>query len=469
MGFSQDPLELNRKAVANGQISTPQNDSYITKFQEQIKSNSEVLRVPNSELKVGDGVVIPRSNGGMSKAVISAANKDGTITVSWMGEDGKMFQKTLNPSSLKAVDPLEIVPADPLELNRKAVASGQKSNPRNDQFILDYQAGLKKNDLLGPVPGSNYQIGDGVMIPRSNGGTSKAIISGVNGKNEVVVTWMDEQGNLMRKNLNTSDLKLVEPIEKKSKISGVVNKLKEKWAETKKKNWFSLKPEEEPISAGLKPQEKVVQEKGVQQPPKKQDALSHGFQPSSPKVVENFDRYSEDLMQKKGYYTGGTAFAQWGEGADLPDQGWKLHVSLAPEHASEIADAVLPQLRKMNVTHKVAHSLGDFSRWEGTQAGKFITIYPHNEQEARQLSKIFSEVLEKKGFKSSDFIPIKGEEDCGTGLFGRYGRFTSGDLRDAAGNVIPESDGMLLSPEGRLYEDARGAARPSWVAPLNSK
>ncbi len=58
-------------------------------------------------------------------------------------------------------------------------------------------------------------------------------------------------------------------------------------------------------------------------------------------------------------------------------QGYKVHVSVAPIDADRLARTALPQLQAMRVDHKIYASLDRYQQaLNGPQRGKFITIYP---------------------------------------------------------------------------------------------
>jgi hypothetical protein len=298
--------------------------------------------------------------------------------------------------------------------DREFAQAGNVSSPRNEEFIRAEQMRMKNEAEIKPIGNSGFSLGDPILVQRSSGGQSKAIISKNLGDGKVEVKWVGPNGEEFTKNVSISNLKSIE----------------------------IKRPPAQPLPR---------------------------IEAASPKAVESFQSHLSQLYAEHGYYSVPTsAFSQWeGPGlTTLPDQGWKMHVSMNPERATEIAETVLPELRKRGITHKIAKDLADFSTWEGTQAGKFITIYPRNDQEAREIARLISDALEKKGLKDSDFIPIKGEDVSGTGVYARYGRFTDRPLKDSNGNVIPGSKDKIMGPDGRLYDDIRGGPTPDWVRPL---
>jgi hypothetical protein len=298
--------------------------------------------------------------------------------------------------------------------DREFALEGNVSSSRNEEFIRAEQLQMKNQGGIKPIGNSGFSLGDPILVQRSSGGQSKAIISKNLGDGKVEVKWVGPNGDKFEKIVSVSDLKSIE----------------------------IKSPPAQPLPR---------------------------IEAASPKAVESFQSHLSQLYAEHGYFSKPDfPFSQW-DGPDvakLPDQGWKMHVSMNPERATEIAETVLPELRKKGITHKIAKDLADFSKWEGTQAGKFITIYPRTDQEAREIARLISDALEKKGLKGSDFIPIKGEDVSGTGVYARYGRFTGGPLKDAKGNPIPGSKGKIMGPDGRLYEDIRGGPTPDWVRPL---
>jgi hypothetical protein len=72
------------------------------------------------------------------------------------------------------------------------------------------------------------------------------------------------------------------------------------------------------------------------------------------------------------------ALRDLGKRVEHPFQaGYKLHVTAQPRDAERVAKAVLPVLQKANLDHKVVFPRSAYEEMcQGTQAGKFITIYP---------------------------------------------------------------------------------------------
>ncbi|MFL2132054.1 MAG: hypothetical protein ACTH1A_03770 [Ruoffia tabacinasalis] len=112
-------------------------------------------------------------------------------------------------------------------------------------------------------------------------------------------------------------------------------------------------------------------------------------------------------------------------GNKIPDQGWKIHVSCTLKNALDILNIVTETLKKEKVNFKYVKNTEllnimykkNFSR---VGAGKFITIYPNNEEQ-------FIELLEILYFKLKDFegpyvLSDRRYKDCAV-LYYRYGGF----------------------------------------------
>src|SRR5689334_22373787 len=67
--------------------------------------------------------------------------------------------------------------------------------------------------------------------------------------------------------------------------------------------------------------------------------------------------------------------------AEVPEQGWKLHVSATAESAGDVLRRVLPVLVEARCAFKLAGSaiaVDDLNEGEAgvSQIGKFVTVYP---------------------------------------------------------------------------------------------
>src|SRR5215210_7948523 len=77
--------------------------------------------------------------------------------------------------------------------------------------------------------------------------------------------------------------------------------------------------------------------------------------------------------------------------AETPEQGWKLHVSADPTSAEAVLRSALPVLLAEDASFKVVSSvlqLGLLNNGGGglNQVGKFITVYPKDDEQAVRLA-----------------------------------------------------------------------------------
>ncbi|WP_405017142.1 class IV lanthionine synthetase LanL [Kitasatospora sp. NBC_00070] len=150
-------------------------------------------------------------------------------------------------------------------------------------------------------------------------------------------------------------------------------------------------------------------------------------------------------------------------GVDTPGQGWKLHVSAASEAAVAVLAAVAgviaadPCVFKFAADQEKLHQVNSRNSERGS-AGKFVTVYPVDEEQFRRLAaELHLATAEFPGpsvLSDRPYAP-------GSRVHYRYGVFTR---RAELGN-----DGayrsMLHAPDGTRVEDVRAASYrcPSWL------
>lgn len=149
-----------------------------------------------------------------------------------------------------------------------------------------------------------------------------------------------------------------------------------------------------------------------------------------------------------------------GKTEPLPAQGWKIHVSSSIAQAKDVLKAVVPILTARNVGFKFALdvtilTMMNDKRWARQGAGKFITIYPLNEdqfllllEELHQATKHFAGpyILSDRRYKDSKVV------------FYRYGGILSDSIINQRGEKVP----MITSPDGERVPDIR---RPYFHVP----
>lgn len=147
-----------------------------------------------------------------------------------------------------------------------------------------------------------------------------------------------------------------------------------------------------------------------------------------------------------------------------PQQGWKLHVSAHISSAEAVLRRVLPILLAEAMDFKVAASVArlDFlnqGMGGSSQVGKFITIYPENDDVAVRLAAKLD--LATRGLHGPN-IPSDHPLRPGSSIYYRYGSFDGKHLmQDLNGSVVP----AIYMPNNELMPDQRLThyAPPDWA------
>lgn len=142
--------------------------------------------------------------------------------------------------------------------------------------------------------------------------------------------------------------------------------------------------------------------------------------------------------------------------ADLPYQGWKLHVSATVMTAVDVLQAVGPVLHRHGVLFKGPATLvllkqlncGLFHGF--SQVGKFLTVYPPTDELACTLA-LELDLATRGG--AAPAVPFERAVSPGSSVFTRYGAFRD----DMEGRT-----GHLRTPDGDLVEDRRDHD-PPWA------
>jgi hypothetical protein len=138
------------------------------------------------------------------------------------------------------------------------------------------------------------------------------------------------------------------------------------------------------------------------------------------KCLKYFAQNCEEVLKLTGW-------VQYSAIPSYPIEGWKFHISATSQSALKIARVILPVLKKWQINYKIAPS-SDFlaTQLTGTQKGKFITIYPpeNNLKEiAIDLNHALLSALKGKILQRNDFESLTGDAMLGStgGLYVRYG------------------------------------------------
>jgi len=151
------------------------------------------------------------------------------------------------------------------------------------------------------------------------------------------------------------------------------------------------------------------------------------------------------------------------KGADIPAQGWKVHVSAAVDNAVSILNRAARVALTKGVPFKFAldkNVLATMSskRWNRGGSGKFITLYPSDLECFKDLLEaLYAELHADDG---PYILSDKRYKDCCV-LYYRYGglqRVTSTDIKG-------EKVLVVVSPDGREVPDVRTPyfSVPAWV------
>ncbi|MFF8359955.1 class III lanthionine synthetase LanKC [Streptomyces chartreusis] len=149
-------------------------------------------------------------------------------------------------------------------------------------------------------------------------------------------------------------------------------------------------------------------------------------------------------------------------GVELPDQGWKIHVSACMDNAQHILSVVSDYCYENGVAFKFLRSLALVQTQNAKYAsrgssGKFMTLYPADEPALeRCLEDLGAALAGQQGpYILSDLRWREGP------LFLRYGGFTEQFCRSETGELVL----ALREPSGRLRPDVRRAVFevPDWA------
>ena len=150
------------------------------------------------------------------------------------------------------------------------------------------------------------------------------------------------------------------------------------------------------------------------------------------------------------------------EGAVLPRQGWKIHVSATLGNAQELLAAVAAYCNEHRVPFKYLPSSADLMRNNVKYAGrggsgKFITIYP---SDAEHCERVVRDLDGKIGGADGPYILSDLRWQAGP-LYLRYGGFALQQVRNDSDELVP----AIEAPDGSLVPDERGPVfrPPTWV------
>ena len=153
------------------------------------------------------------------------------------------------------------------------------------------------------------------------------------------------------------------------------------------------------------------------------------------------------------------------EGAVVPVQGFKIHVSSTPAQAVRTLEVVVPHLVRRGVTFKIAGdprllSLLISKRFGREGSGKFMTIYPPTEEVFRELIEALYEATSGTDLAGPYILSDRRYRDSRI-LHYRYGGMQQVSVLAADGTRRP----MIVAPSGEYVSDQRTPyfKLPEWV------
>ncbi|MFI5865383.1 class III lanthionine synthetase LanKC [Streptomyces sp. NPDC051546] len=148
--------------------------------------------------------------------------------------------------------------------------------------------------------------------------------------------------------------------------------------------------------------------------------------------------------------------------AELPSQGWKIHVSATLGNAESLLETVYAYCTARHIAFKFVPSpyllhLRNAKYADRAASGKFITVYPADEEQCRRIAQDLDAALDGAAGPY-----ILSDLRWGAGpVHLRYGSFTLRHCYDEHGELVP----AIETPDGRLVPDVRGPAfqPPEWL------
>jgi len=150
-------------------------------------------------------------------------------------------------------------------------------------------------------------------------------------------------------------------------------------------------------------------------------------------------------------------------GWEGPRQGWKLHVSAAPTNAETVLERVAAVLRHDPAAFKfasdrVVHRLIHAKNWPREGGGKFITVYPRDEEHFRRLAQALAAATEGM---DGPYVLSDRRVPGSRIVFYRFGEHLAHEQVDARGVRMQR----VVGPDGTEASDARRGVfdLPEWV------
>ncbi|MEV7507244.1 hypothetical protein AB0O57_04690 [Streptomyces sp. NPDC091201] len=187
------------------------------------------------------------------------------------------------------------------------------------------------------------------------------------------------------------------------------------------------------------------------------DPLDAVYEPGPDHFLAELDGAVRERFVRRG--------VRWvhASGRELPEQGWKIHVSPGPRDVRGVAATVIRHLTQNSFDFEIALDARVFAMLNSRSASRsadseLATVHPHDEERFRTCLSDLSRLLE--GAEGAPSAADQRYRDS-TVLSFRYGRFRGAHGVDVLGRPLPRIDG----PDGPAPDDRHaGQARPDWVA-----
>lgn len=142
-------------------------------------------------------------------------------------------------------------------------------------------------------------------------------------------------------------------------------------------------------------------------------------------------------------------------GVPVPPQGWKIHISATPANATPILATVARVLIPARVPFKFVGNtemliMQNGKRWSRGGAGKFITIYPRDQQQCGELLETLYTAL--IGYRGPYILSDRRYKDSGV-VFYRYGGMLNYHRLDITGRRVP----VIRAGDDNWVDDERSA------------
>jgi hypothetical protein len=148
---------------------------------------------------------------------------------------------------------------------------------------------------------------------------------------------------------------------------------------------------------------------------------------------------------------------------EIPEQGWKLHVSADVESAQAVLRRALPVLLAEDAGFKVVSSIPQLALLNHgmaglSQVGKFITVYPKDDAQAVRMAVALNEAT--RGLRGP-VVPSDRPLAPGSLVHYRYGGFGPKFIQAPSGEI----QSAIAAPSGELVPDLRLEVyhAPDWV------